>query len=295
VLHEAVSKIPNIKVHFRETVNAIEERPDGTVTAHLRSGGTEEADLMVGADGIHSQVRRLIMGEEASSLRYLGYHTCAYLIDEPELRSMVNERCLIICAPGKQLALYPTRSGQLAAWLIHVSADAAIPDDPQARVRAEYADLIQGNSSEAKIVKLVLELCPDPGPNFYYDQVSQIELDEWSKGPVVLLGDACQAVSLMAGQGASMAMGSAWVLADELRKAKGNPAEAAKKYHQRLQSEIRDIQRTGRTSARWLVPTANWQLLVRRVVFSITAFPWLGYILQPLVAPFQKSVVNDSP
>ncbi|KFX94056.1 hypothetical protein O988_06497 [Pseudogymnoascus sp. VKM F-3808] len=294
VLHEVVSKIPNIKVHFRETVNAIEERPDGAVTAHIRSGGTEEADLVVGADGIHSQVRRLILGEEASPLRYLGYHTCAYLIDEPELRAMVSERCLMICAPGKQLALYPTRNGQLASWLVHVSADAAIPDDPQARVRAEYADLIQGNGNEAKIVKRVLELCPDPGQDLYYDQVSQIELDEWSKGRVVLLGDACQAVSLMAGQGASMAMGSAWVLADELRKSKANPAEAAQNYHQRLQPEIKDIQKTGRTSARWLVPTANWQLLVRRIVFAITSFPWLGYLLQPLVAPFQKSVVKDS-
>jgi 2-polyprenyl-6-methoxyphenol hydroxylase-like FAD-dependent oxidoreductase len=248
-----VSKISNIKVHFRETVSAIEERLDGKATAHLRSGGIEEADLVVGADGIHSQVRRLTLGDEASSLRYLGYHSCAYLIDEPELRSMVNEKCMVICAPGKQLALYPTRSGQLAAWLIDVSADAAIPDDLQARVRAEYADLIQGNGNEAKIVRRVLELCPGPGQDFYYDQASQIELDEWSKSRTVLLGDACQAVSLMAGQGASMAMGSAWVLADELRKAKGNPAEAAKKYHQRMQLGIK----TGRTSARWLVPTAN--------------------------------------
>lgn len=294
-LHDAVSKVPNITVHFRETVNAIDERPDGTVAAQLRSGGTEVADLVVGADGIHSQVRQLILGEDVPPLRYLGYHTCAYLIDEPELRAMVGERCLMICALGKQLALYPTKSGQLAAWLIHVSADATIPADPQATIRAEYADLIKGNGEEAKMVRRVLELCPDARLDLYYDQVSQVELDKWSKGPVVLLGDACQAVSLMAGQGASMAMGSAWVLADELRKTKGSPAEAAKKYHLRLQSEIKDIQKTGRTSARWLVPTASWQMLVRRVLFAITSFPLLGYLLQPLVAPFQKSVVKDSP
>ncbi|KFY25419.1 hypothetical protein V493_04672 [Pseudogymnoascus sp. VKM F-4281 (FW-2241)] len=292
-LHEAVSKVANINVRFRETVESIEELPDGTVAAQLRSGGTEVADLVVGADGIHSQIRQLIMGDYVPPLRYLGYHTCAYIIDDPELRAMVGERCLMICALGKQVALYPTKRGQLAAWLVHVSADAATPADPQATIRAEYADLIQGDGMEAKLVQRVLELCPDAGMDLYYDQVSQIELDKWSKGPVVLLGDACQAVSLMAGQGASMAMGSAWVLADELSKTSGNPAEAAEKYHLRLQSEIKEIQRTGRTSARWLVPTASWQLLVRRIVFAITSFPWLGYLLQPLVAPFQKSVVKD--
>lgn len=295
VLHEAVSKVPNIKVHFRETLDAIEERQDGTVAAQLRTGGTDVADLLVGADGIHSQVRQLILGQDALPLRYLGYHTCAYLIEEPELHAMVGERCLMICALGKQLALYPTKNGRLAAWLIHISADAAIPVDPQATIRAEYADLIQGSGDEAKMVKRVLELCPGAGLDLYYDQVSQIELDVWSKGPVVLLGDACQAVSLMAGQGASMAMGSAWVLADELKKTNGKPAEAAATYHKRLQSEIRDIQKTGRTSARWLVPTASWQMVVRRILFAVTSFPWLAYLLQPLVAPFQKSVVRGLP
>ncbi|KFY40875.1 hypothetical protein V494_03290 [Pseudogymnoascus sp. VKM F-4513 (FW-928)] len=295
VLHEAVSKAPNINVRFRETIDAIEELPDGTVATQLRTGEIEVADLVVGADGIHSQVRQLILGDVVPPLRYLGYHTCAYLVDEPELLAMVGERCLMICAPGKQLALYPTKRGQLAAWLTHVSAEATIPNDPQATVRSEYADLIKGNGQEAKMVQRVLELCPEAGLDLYYDQVSQVELDKWSKGHVVLLGDACQAVSLMAGQGASMAMGSAWVLADELRKAKDNPVDAAEEYHRRLQNEIREIQKTGRTSARWLVPTANWQLLVRRIVFGITSFPWLGYLLQPLVAPFQKTVVKDSP
>lgn len=82
-----------------------------------------------------------------------------YLIDELEMRAMVGERCLMICALGKQLALYPTKSGWLSAWLIHISADVAIPTNPQATIRAEYADLIQGSGDEAKMVKRVLELC----------------------------------------------------------------------------------------------------------------------------------------
>jgi len=296
VLHEAVSKLPNIDVRFQETIVAIEERPDGIAAARLSSGGTEVADLLVGADGIHSQVRRLVLHqEEAPLLRYLGYHTCAYLVDDRELGAMVGERCLMICAPGKQLALYPTEGGSLAAWLTHVSTDAAIPNDVQATVRSEYVDLIQGDGDESKMVRRVLELCPSAGPDMYYDQVAQIELDEWSKGPVVLLGDACQAVSLMAGQGASMAMGSAWVLADELRKTNSNPAKAAAGYHKRLQREIRGIQKTGRASARWLVPTKRWQMFVRRIVFAIASFPWLGYLLRPIIAPFQKTVVKDCP
>ena len=57
----------------------------------------------------------------------------------------------------------------------------------------------------------------------YYDLVAQVEMEQWSRGRVALIGDACCAVSLLAGQGASVAMGAAYVLADELLHARAVP------------------------------------------------------------------------
>ena len=63
-----------------------------------------------------------------------------------------------------------------------------------------------------------LERCPEP-EHVYYDHVAQARMDSWSKGRVVLLGDACQAVSLLAGRGASMGAGGAFSPAEELARA----------------------------------------------------------------------------
>lgn len=57
----------------------------------------------------------------------------------------------------------------------------------------------------------------DTAPDFYFDSVSQIEMDNWWKGRVILLGDACCAPSLLAGQGSTLAMVAAYILAGELR------------------------------------------------------------------------------
>jgi 2-polyprenyl-6-methoxyphenol hydroxylase-like FAD-dependent oxidoreductase len=94
------------------------------------------------------------------------------------------------------------------------------------------------------VVRKTLRHCPRDA-SLYYDQVAQIEMDTWTRGPVTLVGDACQAVSFMAGHGASMALGGAYVLADELRQ--GGPVEAAAlRYQQRLRPLIRDKQAAGR-------------------------------------------------
>lgn len=121
------------------------------------------------------------------------------------------------------------------------------------------------------VVPEVLALCPSP-PALYYDQVAQVELPRWSRGRVTLVGDAGLAVSLLAGQGASLAVASAKMLADEL--AAGGPVpDALSRYQRRLAPFVRSKQAAGRRTARWFLPSSSTQLLLRRLALRALRLP----------------------
>src|SRR5690349_15931874 len=94
------------------------------------------------------------------------------------------------------------------------------------------------------LVPRVLEHCP-PGAELYYDQVAQVEVPHWSRARVVLIGHACQAVSLLAGQGASLAVAGAYVLGEHLATAESIEAALAR-YGQVWKPITTETQQVGR-------------------------------------------------
>src|SRR5262249_6861002 len=144
------------------------------------------------------------------------------------------------------------------------TADQNVPVDTRAAMRDAYRGL-------GWLVPEALELCP-PSERIYYDQVAQIEMPCWSKGRVALLGDACYAVSLMAGQGASLAMAGACLLADQLQTAPSIESALAS-YEQLFRPLAEKKQKYGRGAMRWLVPTSPTELWIRRTVLRLTRLP----------------------
>jgi 2-polyprenyl-6-methoxyphenol hydroxylase-like FAD-dependent oxidoreductase len=189
----------------------------------------------------------------------------------------------MVAAPNRQVGLYPTNDGRVAVWLTHRSADRAVPTDTRASLLETYRGM-------GGLVDTALRHCP-PAPDLYYDQVAQIMLDGWSRGRVTLVGDACQAVSLLAGQGASMAMGGAFVLAEELRGRR--PAQAATRYEQRMRPSVRAKQRAGRRTANWLVPNAQWRITARAAGFAATRLPGGTRLARAALAGVVASVVTE--
>jgi 2-polyprenyl-6-methoxyphenol hydroxylase-like FAD-dependent oxidoreductase len=183
---------------------------------------------------------------------------------------------------GKQAGLYPLRDGRVASFLAHVAAQPTLPDDPQATVRQTYADL-------GWVMPQALAHCPPP-PALYYDQVAQVEMPTWSHNRVTLVGDACQAVSLLAGQGASMAMGGAYTLADELARTRDVPS-ALTRYETRVKPAIERKQAGGRRTAAWLVPSKGWQIVARDTVLRLANLPGLTGLLRPVLTTPGGSVV----
>ncbi|MCM2579030.1 FAD-dependent monooxygenase [Streptomyces meridianus] len=280
VIHDALDG--RVRIRYDATVDAVRETGGGLAEVTLDDGSVEQVDLLVGADGVRSRVRELAFGPADRYLRHLPYHTASYVFSDDELQARVGRRFLLIGEPGLQGGLYPTTDGRLATTLIHRVPDPALPADPAAEARSVYGGM-------GGIVEEALRHCPD-GPGLYYDQVTQVEMERWSRGPVTLLGDACQAVSLMAGQGASMAMGGAYVLAAELRHG-GTVAEAAARYEHRMRPFVLQKQRSGRRSAAWMVPTERWRIIARGLLLAGMGLPGTAAVLRALFSTLRTSVV----
>lgn len=116
----------------------------------------------------------------------------------------------------------------------------------------------------------------------YYDEVAQIEAASWARPRVTLLGDACQAVSLLAGQGAAMAVAGACVLAEELLR-DGDAVAAPFRYEERVRPAVVRKQRAGRRIADWFVPASRTRLRLRTAALRLAARPGLVGLLGPVL------------
>ncbi len=280
VLFEALPE--SVEIHFDLTIDEVKPGEEH-VEVLLTDGEREKADLLVGTDGIHSRVRELVFGDEHRFLRYLGFHTAAYVFEDRELRRELEGDFRMLSVPGRQVGLYPIRGGKVASFFVHRTADKALPYSYCEELEKVYGDL-------GWIVPDALRHCRDHS-EIYYDQVAQIEMPYWSRGRVTLVGDACQAVSLLAGEGASMAMGGAYLLARELRA--NRPVEKSlAEYEARLRPMIKRKQATGRRTADWIVPPSQRWITARNLILRLAGLPGLSWLLRPVLTSGTESVVE---
>jgi 2-polyprenyl-6-methoxyphenol hydroxylase-like FAD-dependent oxidoreductase len=239
------------------------------VEAVLAGGETVRADLLVGADGIHSTVRACIFGPEERYFRYLGYHTAAYIFEDPAIGRALAGRVWIMSVPGREVGLYATRTG-IASFFVHATPDPNRPRDALAELKHVYgafgwlvpATLAGGNTARA----------------IYYDQVAQVAMERWHRGRVVLIGDAAYAVSLLAGQGASLAMAGGYRLGESL--ADGAPVEdALARFEAGLREVVANKQQAGRNAAQWIAPRDRRHILLRNWSLRLAKLPGVSRLI----------------
>ncbi|GAB3430933.1 FAD-dependent monooxygenase [Actinophytocola sediminis] len=273
----------NVDLRFSSSLTQLDDHGDG-VTITLTDGEVLHADLLVGADGIHSTVRGLVFGPESDYLRHLGFHTAAFTFDDPEIHAEVGDRFCLTDSVDRQLGLYCLRDGRVAAFAVHRATDPVLPADPRATLQAEYGSL-------GWVVPRVLAHCP-PASELYYDQVAQVELPRWRRGRVVLVGDACQAVSLLAGQGASLAIAGAFVLAERLHRADSIEA-GLDAYEQVWRPVVEEKQLVGRKAVRWFLPNSSTQVRLRRTMLALSHLPGFSRLLATSLAGKQTTVITQ--
>jgi 2-polyprenyl-6-methoxyphenol hydroxylase-like FAD-dependent oxidoreductase len=253
---------------FGDEIVGFREEAD-RVLVQFRGGGERQFDLVIGADGLHSNVRRLVFGSQEHFEQPLGYIVAAFEVHGYRPRD--EEIYVIYSKPAQMLARFALHGDRtLFLFVFTVYAASAVHNLPEqkALLHERFGD---GHWECARILS---EL--DRAPDLYFDHVSQIKLDTWSRGRIALVGDAAFCVSLMAGQGSALAMTAAYVLAGELHKAEGRHEEAFHNYESLLRAYIGSKQKGAQRFSAAFAPKTRWGLFLRNQMIRACAIPGLA-------------------
>lgn len=272
---------PDVDVRFNCPIVQVRV-PTGGVEVLLANGQTERADVLIGADGIHSRIRELVFGDSASWIRMLGLDTASLAIDAADLNSDLANELQILSVPGRQVAFHPLRSGKVAVSFLRRTSSRLVSKSAYQALSEAYGDLNWR-------VPLVLERAREL-TSLMYEEVGQVVMAHWCRGRVALLGDACQAVTLLPGQGASLSLAAACVLAEELC----GPLpvkEALLQYEHRVRPELIRMRRAGRRAAEWVVPATAAGIMARNAAIRLSSRPGLARLLRPVMEVAKETVL----
>jgi 2-polyprenyl-6-methoxyphenol hydroxylase-like FAD-dependent oxidoreductase len=230
-LYESGRLAEGALVHRAHLLGALyRSLPEGTVHfgAEVRRVEIPEGGLVVGADGIHSQVRRELFGEVEPC--YMGYRSHRLVVD-----NVAGARCFTeYLGRGVRIGLVPISGTRLYVWTTFNSPRGASLPDP-ASVFAQFT---------APEVRRVLAALP-PAGEIIVTEIEELALEDWTRGRAALLGDAVHAMTPNIGQGAGMAMEDAAVLAEELAGAAGIE-QALANYVRRRKARVETVMRISR-------------------------------------------------
>jgi len=259
-------KIENTaEVIFGDEIVEIEEQTD-CARVRLKHGGERRFDLVIGADGLHSAVRRISFGPQQQFEKPLGYVVAAFEVGGYRPRD--EDVYLMYGLPGRMLGRFTQHDDRTLFLFVLTAHGNCLPDTiaSQKRLLREVYD-----DGKWECPRILDEL--DRNSELYFDRVSQIRMKGWSCGRIALVGDAAFCVSLVAGQGSALAMISAYVLAAELAKANGEHREAFYNYERRLRGYISKKQKGAARFASAFAPKTRWGLWFRNQVIGAFAIP----------------------
>lgn len=241
---------------FGDSIIAMAEAPQG-VDVVFASGARRTFDLVIGADGVHSNVRRLTFGEESQFVRHLGYYVATWEVpDYPGL----GVDSLLYNVPGKMASVGrdhrdPEKAGAFIAFASpQLDYDRHDLDQQRRIINDVFARL----GWEVPRLLGALRQAPD----FYFDSICRVDVTPWSRGRVALVGDAACGATI-GGMGTGTAIVAAYVLAGELAAAQGDHALAYSRYQALLRDYARRCQKGGDTTGRFLAPPSAMAIRLR--------------------------------
>lgn len=255
-----LSVIPkDVEFRFQTSIASISDRTGGVDVA-FTDGRQERYDFVVGADGLHSNVRKLAFGPEKDYVRHFGYYVA--LVDVPSdrewCRGMLN-------VPGLTIAVRDAGDGP-QAMMLAASAEVNYDYrdlDAQRKMIGDFLSRI-----DAWQVPALRAAFADPAAKgFYFDSVSQTHMPSWINGNVAVIGDAGHCAALLSGMGTTLAMVAAETLATTWTEYDGNTESASRTYHERLRPYVEQCQAFAQEGAPIMVPATQEALDKRNASF----------------------------
>jgi 2-polyprenyl-6-methoxyphenol hydroxylase-like FAD-dependent oxidoreductase len=259
-----------VEAIFGDTIVTMEENSERVRVAFNRHPA-RDFDLVVGADGLHSRVRQLTFGPEAQFETRLGYQVAAFEVEgyrpRDELVYISHSR------PGRQISRFSMRDDRTLFLLVFRDelSEKVMPgtdSDYKSTLRAVFGD---AGWEAPKILAAMSDVS-----DIFFDRVSQIRMDRWTKGRTALVGDAAACVSLLAGEGSGLAMAEAYVLAGELTRAGNDHVAAFGRYEKLMMPFVRGKQKTAKNFAASFVPRTELGIVWRDLATRLMVIPFLA-------------------
>lgn len=260
-----------VEIRFGTTVTEIsqdESRNDNGVLVSLSDGTTECADLLVGADGLHSRVRELVFGADFQvDLRHMvgAFPLDRVPVDVPEGAGTT------FIGPGRTAAVMNLGPGRSSAFFTYRTddPDAELTMGPAAALSRTFGNLGGG----------VPDALRQLGEDAYFDFVCQVAMGSWSRGRVVLLGDSAWCVTLFAGYGAALALAGADRLGSTLDEHADVP-EALAAWEAGLRAEVTKRQALARKGISQFVPSGRAEIWGRDLMMRAIRLPGVSGMIR---------------
>lgn len=266
ILYEATRT--DARYLFDDSIVTLDEQPGGVAVTFERAPA-DRYDVVVGADGLHSHVRRLVFGPEDGFRRFLGgYFAGAALPNYLGLEGRME----VWNAPGRLAAIYPVHRTSMARGGFFFRRREELPLDHH-DVAGQKQVLHQIYGADGwHVPRLLAEM--DAADDFYFDSISQIVMENWVTGRVALVGDAGYSPGPAVGGGTSIAMVGAYVLGDELTRPVRNPQAGLRAYEDRIRGLVVRARRVGPATMATLIPRSALQVwLMPELLRLVTMLP----------------------
>ena len=266
LLHERTHR--STEYRFGDHLTALEEQREG-VLATFASGAREEYDLVVGADGLHSGTRQLVLGDEATLLRRHGYRIASFATG-----NLLGARtgAVVYSIPGRAVCLTALGPDQGRALFVHAGGPLGperTNQDAQRRLLRETFEDVGWETPRA------LDAL-DQATDLYVDEIATVHVPRYHQGKVALLGDSAWGGTL-GGQGTSLAIVGAWVLANELER-EADLSIALGRYEKAMRPYATRCQQGAMRAGQFFAPRSSTGLALRNLCYgALTSRPLLGF------------------
>jgi len=253
---------------FGDSIVGLSQDGEGIEVA-FEEAPSRRFGLVIGADGLHSNVRRLAFGPQTEFEHHLGYGVAAFEVAGYRPR---DEGVYVSYAvPGRQVARFALRGDRTLILFVFAGGSDRSAHDIAGQ-KALLHQTFEGAGWECEQILKAL----DAAQELYFDRVSQIRMPRWSKGRVALLGDAAFCPSLLAGQGSALAMAAAYVLAGEIAAEGAEPASAFERYEKILRGFMDEKQKAAEQFARSFAPRTRFGILARNLITRTFDLPFVA-------------------
>jgi len=279
IFTNAADACPNVKYRYGCSVTAICQSEDSVTAVFSDNGQTEEFAAIIGADGIGSRVRKLTFDSAADADCYKptdAYVAFYSIPGDPEYD--IPKAHLQHGGGGRAIWMRPIdeKGSRASCYLLVYSEDAdlanAAREGPIERQKEVLERMFRGFRGMGPRALRGLCDCDD----FYFTRIVQVKLDSWHVGRCALVGDAGYCPSPLTGQGTTLAIMGAYILAGEMAKHPDDPNLAFKEYRRNFESFVKRSQVIpfGGLAPRMANPSSDWGVWLLRTLFCFVA--WTG-------------------